>query len=152
MKHGFDSRMMHIFDIHTFFRISKKKSVDHRVRTRVGTHVFRIPSNSARGTSTDLRSTSIQTGDACMGLAYAPIWACICKCMQELGPAYVLAYRRSRCMAFLHGICMVFAWVLHGICMVFAWVLHGFAWYLHGVCMGAACICKSHASPTNRLW
>ena len=47
----------------------------------------------------------------------------ICKCMQELGPAYVLAYRRSRCMAFLHGICMGFAWYLHGFCS--AWVVTG---------------------------
>ena len=23
--------------------------------------------------------------------------------------------------------------------------------YLHGICMGAACICKSHASPINRF-
>ena len=85
--------MMHIFDtlffesvidrrVRTrvgahFFDFFSNPSDSTRVRTRVGTHVFRIPSNSARGTATDLRSTSIQTGDACMGLAYAPIWACI---------------------------------------------------------------------------
>ena len=80
-----------------------------------------------------------------LGLAYANI------CMQELGLAYVLAYLRSRCMAFLHGTCMVLARYLHGICMVlhgFAWFCMVFAWYLHGSCM---CIFKSHANTKNRL-
>jgi hypothetical protein len=34
---------------------------------------------------------------------------------------------------------------LHGICMMQVP-------YLHCICMGAACICKSHASPRNRPW
>ena len=68
-----------------------------------------------------------------LGLAYANI------CMQELGLAYVLAYLRSRCMAFLHGACMV----LHRKILY----LHVFAWCLHGSCMHIQAPCKYEKPP-----
>ena len=81
---------------------------------------------------------------ACIGLAYALAWflhmqmharagACICTCISQKSLHGFLAL-------YLHDASPV----LHGVCMMQVP-------YLHGVCMGAACICKSHASPTNRL-
>ena len=65
-----------------------------------------------------------------------------CKKLMQRFQRYASTYAR-----YLHCICIVFAWYflvfalyLHCICIVFALCLHG-----------AACICKSHASPRNTL-
>ena len=146
VKHGFESSRM---IAHFFFFESVKKKVSTTWFEPGLAHMF-------------FESPAIRPGaplQICALLVFKLETLAWDLHMHQSGLAYVNACKNWDLHMYLHIAevaawlsCMVFAWVLHGFCMVFAWVLHGFAWYLHGVCMGAACICKSHASPTIRLW
>jgi len=80
-------------------------------------------------------------------LAYMQV-RCTCICKHDAKSSCsdfsdMQVHMQGTCIVFalyLHCICIVFALYLHCICIVFALCLHG-----------AACICKSHASPRNTL-